>query len=55
MFYTHLKLTTDEVAARLKKDWKGDIKAADLNENHLIHMADFLTNGIIKQFPQKFK
>jgi hypothetical protein len=55
MFHLHLKLTTDEVVARLKKDWQGDINSADLNENHLIHMADFLTNGIVKQFPKKFK
>jgi hypothetical protein len=55
MFNLHLKLTTDEVVARLKKDWEGDIKAADLNEEHLIHMADFLTDGIVKQFPDKFK
>lgn len=26
MFYTHLKLTTDEVVDRLKGDWAGDIK-----------------------------
>ena len=55
MFYTHLKLTTDEVVARLKKDWDGDIKAADLNETHLIHMSDMLVDGIVKQFPEKFK
>lgn len=54
MFQLHLKLTTDEVVARLKKDWQGDITAADLNEEHLIHMADFLTDGIVKQFPKKF-
>jgi hypothetical protein len=39
MFYTHLKYTTDEVEHRLKKDWKADIKTADLNEEHLIHMG----------------
>jgi hypothetical protein len=55
MFQLHLKLTTDEVVARLNKDWTGDIKAADLNEEHLIHMADLLTEGIVKQFPNKFK
>lgn len=48
MFRLHLKLTTDEVEARLKKDWQGDITAADLNEDHLIHMADLLTAGIVK-------
>ncbi|HYK74878.1 MAG TPA: glycosyltransferase [Pseudoneobacillus sp.] len=55
MFYTHLKLTTDEVVDRLKKDWENDIRTADTNEEHLIHMADFLTEGIVKQFPKKFK
>lgn len=55
MFYTHLKLTTDEVVARLKKDWQGDILTADRNETHLIHMGDMLTEGIVKQFPEKFK
>ena len=55
MFYTHLKFTTDEVTDRLKKKWKADIKTADLNETHLIHMGDMLTDGIVKQFPEKFK
>jgi uncharacterized protein YihD (DUF1040 family) len=54
MFHLHVKLTTDEVVNRLKKDWEADIKTADLNEEHLIHMADFLTDGIVKQFPKKF-
>lgn len=55
MFYTHLKLTTDEVLARLEKDWDKDIRSADRNETHLIHMGDILTKGIVKQFPDKFK
>jgi hypothetical protein len=55
MFQLYLKLTTDEVVARLNKDWARDIKTADLNEDHLIHMADLLTEGIVKQFPNKFK
>lgn len=55
MFYTYLKLTSDEVAARQKKDWIGDIQTADMNEEHLIKMRDMLTDGIVKQFPDKFK
>lgn len=55
MFYRHLKLTTDEVVARLKKEWINDIHFADENEEHLINLADILTNGIEKQFPEKFK
>ncbi|WP_462411747.1 hypothetical protein [Neobacillus sp. Marseille-QA0830] len=41
MFYTHLKLTTNEVVDRLKGDWPADIKTADTNERHLINMGDF--------------
>lgn len=55
MFYTHLKLTTEEVVARLKKEWVNDIRLADLNEEHIIKLADILTDGIVKQFPEKFK
>lgn len=55
MFYKHLKLTTDEVVDRLQGKWLEDIETADVNETHLIHMGDFLTDGIVKQFPKKFK
>lgn len=55
MFYTHLKLTTTEVVDRLKGNWVADIKTADTNEDHLIHLEDILTDGIVKQFPKKFK
>lgn len=55
MFYSHLKLTTDEVLDRLKGDWVGDIRTADTNETHLIHMGDILTEGIVKQYPEKFQ
>lgn len=55
IFYAHLKLTTDGVVARLQKDWDRDISTADRNETHLIHMGDFLTEGIVKKFPDKFK
>lgn len=55
MFYTHLQLTTDEVVDRLKGNWAEDIQRADTNETHLIHMGDLLTEGIVKQFPKRFK
>lgn len=54
MLYTHLQLITEIVLNCLKGDWKADIAATDKNEIHMIHMADFLTEGIIKQFPEKF-
>jgi hypothetical protein len=54
LFHAHLKMVTESVLARLKKDWNGDIRAFDEGEIHLIKIADFLSDGIIKQFPQKF-
>ncbi|MED3562098.1 hypothetical protein [Bacillus xiapuensis] len=55
MFYTHLKLTTDEVLDRLKGDWPEIFKKPTQNETHLIHMGDILTEGIVKQFPNKLQ
>lgn len=55
MLYEHLDLITEAVNARLKKDWKADIDAFDRGEDHMIKFADILADGIIKQFPEKFK
>jgi len=54
MLYTHLQYITQIVLACLKGDWKTDIEATDKNEIHMIHFADILTEGIVKQFPGKF-
>nr|WP_208403640.1 glycosyltransferase [Paenibacillus sp. BK720] len=54
MLYTHLQLITEIVLDCIKGDWKADIAATDKNETHMIHLADILTEGIIKQFPDKF-
>ena len=51
----HLKILTSEVAARLKKDWPGEIAAFDTGEKHIVVFADALTNGIMKQFPNQFR
>lgn len=55
MLYEHLKLITDDVTARLHKDWNGSINAYDKGLDHMIMFADILADGIIKQFPNKFK
>ena len=55
MLYKHLQLITDQVVARLSKDWKADIVAFDKGEEHMIMFADILVDGIIKQFPMMFK
>ncbi|MBO9130043.1 glycosyltransferase [Bacillus sp. 165] len=55
LLYTHLKMVTDEAVARIKQDWQGNIIAFDKGEDHIIVLADALTKGIVKQFPNKFK
>jgi hypothetical protein len=50
----HLSTTTNEVVARLKKDWDADVRAFDDVYEHILHMADALADGIVKQFPDKF-
>ena len=55
MMKMHLTTTADEVVARLKHDWDGDVRAYDAVYNHILMMADALSDGIMKQFPEKFK
>ncbi|HJU44994.1 MAG TPA: hypothetical protein VJ691_19355 [Vicinamibacterales bacterium] len=54
MMKMHLSTTTEEVVARLKKDWAADVRAYDAVYDHILKMADALSDGIIKQFPEKF-
>lgn len=54
MLYEHLKLTTAEVSARLKKDYTADIKAYDMVQKEALRMSEFFVNGIVKQFPNLF-
>jgi hypothetical protein len=55
MMNGHLSTTIDEVQARLDKDWEADVKAYEEVYEHILAMADTLSEGIIKQFPDKFK
>ncbi|WP_066676477.1 glycosyltransferase [Clostridium septicum] len=55
MLYKHLQFVTDQVVARLNNNWKDDIESFDKGENHIINFADIISDGIIKQFPEKFQ
>lgn len=54
MMKMHLSTTTDQVVARLTKNWEADVRAFDVLYDHILVMADALSDGIIKQFPDKF-
>jgi hypothetical protein len=54
MMDMHLATTTDEVVARLTRDWDKDVRAFDAVYQHLLEMSDALSNGIIAQFPARF-
>jgi hypothetical protein len=54
MMNKHLSTTTDELMARLHKDWDADVRAYDAVYDHILMMADALSDGIVKQFPEKF-
>lgn len=55
MLQKHLDLTTGEVVGRLTKDYDKDIASYDEGHEHMMMFADMLTDGIVKQFPDKFR
>jgi hypothetical protein len=50
----HLDTTLAEAVARLTGDWNADVAAYDAVHQHILHMADALSDGIIAQFPAAF-
>ncbi len=54
MMKRHLALTTKEAVARLQGNWTADVAAYDQVHAEILKMADMLSTGIIRQFPNRF-
>jgi len=52
---THLELTTAEAVARIQGDWAADVAAYEKIHDHALHLSDLLSNGLIEQFPKRFR
>jgi len=52
--HMHLKLTTAEAVAHLQGRWNADVADYDRVEQHILHMSDLLSDGIVAQFPARF-
>jgi hypothetical protein len=50
----HLSLTKGEVVARLEQNWDADVAAFDEIFTEVMTIADALSDGLVKQFPEKF-
>jgi hypothetical protein len=55
MMGDHLRLTTNQVVARLQRNWAADVRAYDRIHLQALHMADMLSAGLVKQFPARFR
>jgi len=54
LLYMHLKLVTNDLSTSLAKDWNARIVSIDDGVTHIILMADTISAGVVKQFPNKF-
>ncbi|HHY11558.1 MAG TPA: LysM peptidoglycan-binding domain-containing protein [Firmicutes bacterium] len=55
MLYEHLKLTKAEAVSQITEDFSAGISLFDDIEEQALEMADVMTQGIIDQFPQRFR
>ena len=53
--HMHLKLTGEEAVAHLQGKWAADVAAYDKVHTHILHMSDLLADGIVAQFPNRFR
>jgi hypothetical protein len=53
--HMHLRLTTEEAVAHLQGKWRADVAAYDEVHRHILHMSDLIADGIVAQFPNRFR
>lgn len=51
----HLASTTQEVLARLQRRWAADVRNYDAIHRQALGMADMLSDGVVRQFPARFR
>jgi hypothetical protein len=51
----HLRLTTEEAVARVQRNWQADVGAYEKIHKHALHLSDLLADGLVKQFPARFR
>ena len=55
MMKTHLDQTLKEATDRLQGNFAADIRDYESVHRHILEMADMLSDGIVRQFPGKFR
>ena len=55
MWVEHLDATLEEATAHLTGDFAGEVAAYDLVHDLALKMADFFSNGVMQQFPARFR
>lgn len=55
MMQTHLDQTLAEAVDRLKGEHAAEVREYDAVHRHILEMADMLSDGMMKQFPARFR
>jgi hypothetical protein len=55
MMRSHLDQTLDEAQHRLQGRYAADARDYDVVHRHILEMADMLSAGIMRQFPERFR
>ncbi len=55
LLYMQIKLSAELIEIRYQKEYEGDVLAADKLHNNYLKIAEALADGIVKQFPKRFK